>query len=258
MKYLVHMDVDLPPEKPAGQAAEPGATEAACSQELQRAGKWPEIWRVVGGHTGDSVLDVDSPDELHEILQKLPLFPYADITVVPLARHPSGVERSAAPRAGAVGGTGRARPLRGPLGTREQGPRAHRKGELRRPVRFLDVNRKSGLPMQITGSKVNLSSAMARVRSPHRPRMVPAGDWRPIPPIGMPDRPCRSPNAAGPVPFPHPAAPPGATFRGGSGGRRQHSPSSSSRGTTLPDRRRKVSISSCVRWSMNAARTISR
>ncbi len=92
MKYLVHMDVDLPAEMPADQAAELRATEKAYVQEVQRAGRWPEIWRVVGGHASYSVLDVDSHDELHEILQKLPLFPYTDITVVPLAKHPSDVK----------------------------------------------------------------------------------------------------------------------------------------------------------------------
>lgn len=92
MKYLVHMDVDLPAEMPADQAAELRATEKTYSQELQRTGKWPEIWRVVGGYANYSVFDVDSHDELHEILQKLPLFPYTDITVVPLAKHPSDVK----------------------------------------------------------------------------------------------------------------------------------------------------------------------
>ena len=35
-----------------------------------------------------SVLDVASPDELHELLSGLPLFPYMDIRVTALARHP--------------------------------------------------------------------------------------------------------------------------------------------------------------------------
>jgi muconolactone D-isomerase len=59
---------------------------------VQRAGKWPEIWRVVGEYANYSVFDVDSHDELHEILQNLPLFPYMDITVVPLAKHPSDIK----------------------------------------------------------------------------------------------------------------------------------------------------------------------
>ncbi|MCM3686449.1 MULTISPECIES: muconolactone Delta-isomerase [Kocuria] len=93
MKYLVHMDIDLPPELPAEEAAELRATEKAYSQEVQRAGKWPEIWRVVGEYANYSVFDVDSHDELHEILQNLPLFPYMDITVVPLAKHPSDIKQ---------------------------------------------------------------------------------------------------------------------------------------------------------------------
>ena len=92
MKYLVHMDVNLPPDMPAEEAAEIKATEKAYSQELQRSGKWPEIWRVVGEYANYSLFEVDSHDELHEILQNLPLFPYMDVTVVPLAKHPSDVK----------------------------------------------------------------------------------------------------------------------------------------------------------------------
>jgi muconolactone D-isomerase len=92
MKYLVHMDVNLPADLPAHEAAEIKATEKAYSQELQRSGKWPEIWRVVGEYANYSIFDVDSNDELHEILQNLPLFPYMEISVVPLAKHPSDVK----------------------------------------------------------------------------------------------------------------------------------------------------------------------
>ena len=92
MKYLVHMDVNLPADLPALEAADIKATEKAYSQELQRSGKWPEIWRVVGEYANYSIFDVDSNDELHEILQNLPLFPYMEISVVPLAKHPSDVK----------------------------------------------------------------------------------------------------------------------------------------------------------------------
>ena len=96
MKYLVHMDVNLPADLPAHEAAGIKATEKAYSQELQRSGKWPEIWRVVGEYANYSIFDVDSNDELHEILQNLPLFPYMDISVVPLAKHPSDYMSAAA------------------------------------------------------------------------------------------------------------------------------------------------------------------
>ncbi|QCB95902.1 muconolactone Delta-isomerase [Arthrobacter sp. PAMC25564] len=92
MKYLVHMDVKLPVDLPADEAAEIKAREKAYSQQLQHSGKWPEIWRVVGEYANYSIFDVGSNDELHEILQDLPLFPYMDISVVPLAKHPSDVK----------------------------------------------------------------------------------------------------------------------------------------------------------------------
>jgi muconolactone D-isomerase len=35
------------------------------------------------------VFDVDSLDELHALLTSLPLFPYMQIEIMPLCRHPS-------------------------------------------------------------------------------------------------------------------------------------------------------------------------
>ena len=44
---------------------------------------------MAGRYANVSVLDVASVDELHELLSGLPLFPYLDIRVTPLARHPT-------------------------------------------------------------------------------------------------------------------------------------------------------------------------
>lgn len=91
MLYLVRMDVRLP-DALVGQArADLLASEKAYSQELQRSGEWPHIWRVVGEYANYSVFDVDSHDRLHELLSGLPLFPHMDIEVTPLATHPSDV-----------------------------------------------------------------------------------------------------------------------------------------------------------------------
>ncbi len=59
----------------------------------QRDGRWPHLWRVAGRYANVSVLDVSSVDELHELLSGLPLFPYLDIRVTPLARHPNAIDR---------------------------------------------------------------------------------------------------------------------------------------------------------------------
>ncbi|EMY33793.1 muconolactone delta-isomerase [Arthrobacter crystallopoietes BAB-32] len=92
MLFLVRMDVNLPVDMPAEEAASIKATEKAYSQELQKDGRWASIWRVVGEYANYSVFDVESNDELHELLSNLPLFPYMDIDVIPLAKHPSSIK----------------------------------------------------------------------------------------------------------------------------------------------------------------------
>ena len=91
MLYLVHMIVDIPDSLPAEEAARIKAEEKDYSQDLQRSGKWPHIWRVVGQYANYSVFDVESNEELHNLLSALPLFPYMQISVTPLATHPSAI-----------------------------------------------------------------------------------------------------------------------------------------------------------------------
>ncbi len=92
MLYCVHMDVrppsDLDPERFERLKSE----EKARAQQLQREGKWRHLWRVAGRYANISIFDVASNDELHAILSGLPLFPFMEITVTPLARHPSAVD----------------------------------------------------------------------------------------------------------------------------------------------------------------------
>ena len=91
MLYLVHMTVNIPSTLAPEEAARIKAEEKAYSQQLQSAGKWPHLWRVVGEYANYSVLDVASNDELHDTLSRLPLFPFMKITVTPLAKHPSSI-----------------------------------------------------------------------------------------------------------------------------------------------------------------------
>ena len=91
MLFLVRMDVNIPHDLPEAQANDIKAREKAYSQELQRDGRWKSIWRVVGEYANYSVFDVASNDELHQLLQGLPLFPFMQIDVTPLATHPSAI-----------------------------------------------------------------------------------------------------------------------------------------------------------------------
>ena len=92
MLFLVRMDVKLPPDMAASTADDIKRREKAYAQDLQRSGKWRHLWRVVGEYANYSVFDVESNDELHTLLSGLPLFPYMDIKVTPLAKHPSAID----------------------------------------------------------------------------------------------------------------------------------------------------------------------
>ncbi|KSU61233.1 muconolactone Delta-isomerase [Gordonia sp. JH63] len=91
MLFHVRMDVSIPDDLDPDLRADTVAREKAYSQDLQRAGKWPHIWRIVGEYSNYSIFDVESNDELHTLLSGLPLFPYMRIKVTPLATHPSDI-----------------------------------------------------------------------------------------------------------------------------------------------------------------------
>jgi muconolactone D-isomerase len=91
MLFMAEMEVRLPPDMDPGQADELRAREREYSQAAQRDGRWAHLWRVAGRYANVSILDVESVDELHELLSGLPLFPYLDIRVTPLARHPNTI-----------------------------------------------------------------------------------------------------------------------------------------------------------------------
>lgn len=91
MLFHVRMEVNIPRDLPAQEAAEIIAKEKAYSQALQQSGKWRHIWRIAGEYANYSLFDVKDNAELHELLTGLPLFPFMKIQVTPLLRHPSSI-----------------------------------------------------------------------------------------------------------------------------------------------------------------------
>lgn len=91
MLFHVRMDVDIPRDLDEQAADKLRAEEKARAQELQRAGTWRHLWRIVGQYANISIFDVETPAQLHQILTSLPLFPFMKITVTPLCHHPSSI-----------------------------------------------------------------------------------------------------------------------------------------------------------------------
>ncbi|WP_225010440.1 MULTISPECIES: muconolactone Delta-isomerase [Novosphingobium] len=91
MLFMVEMDVNIPLDFDADEAARLKAAEKARFQELQAAGTWRHIWRVVGQYANVSIFDVESNAQLHDLLIGLPLYPFMDMRVTALCRHPSSL-----------------------------------------------------------------------------------------------------------------------------------------------------------------------
>lgn len=91
MLYHVRMDVLLPTDMNADKVSELKQAEKSLSHKLQEQGKWRHIWRLAGEYSNFSIFDVESNEELHDIMMSLPLYPYMKVEVTPLLRHPSSI-----------------------------------------------------------------------------------------------------------------------------------------------------------------------
>lgn len=92
MLYHVEMTVRIPPNADGAMIEKLKAEEKAMALGLQRKGIWLHLWRIAGAYENISIFDVGDHDQLHRILSGLPLFPYMDMKVTPLALHPSALD----------------------------------------------------------------------------------------------------------------------------------------------------------------------
>jgi muconolactone D-isomerase len=88
VEFLVRSENRLPPEFPTERRAELRTAERARAMELRAAGTLKRLWRVPGRNATIGLYEADDPAELHDALMSLPMAPWLDVTVEPLALHP--------------------------------------------------------------------------------------------------------------------------------------------------------------------------
>jgi len=99
MEFLVRIEVRLPADLPDVERADLAASEVARGRALQDAGTIVRIWRIPGKVANVAVWKAADATDLHELLTSLPLFPWMDVDVEPLALHPlEGPRSGSAPR----------------------------------------------------------------------------------------------------------------------------------------------------------------
>ena len=102
VEFLVAVDIALPPDlesdRRAALTAQLGAegftkieklvkAEFDRGSELARAGMVRAVWRVPGRLANRAIWSAPDATALHEALISLPMWPYMDVQVTPLARH---------------------------------------------------------------------------------------------------------------------------------------------------------------------------
>lgn len=93
MLYMVRMQVDLPHDLDPDVKERLVAAEQEYSQGLQREGKIAAIWRVSGQFANYCLFDVESNEELHECISRLPMFGFISTQVEALSTHPNAISR---------------------------------------------------------------------------------------------------------------------------------------------------------------------
>lgn len=88
MQFMVRIDVKLPSDWDEKKIEENYAAESKRGQQLVNEGKLLRIWRIVGRRANFGIWQADSPEELHESIQSLPLYRYMDVEVTPIIKHP--------------------------------------------------------------------------------------------------------------------------------------------------------------------------
>jgi muconolactone D-isomerase len=90
VEFLDEVDVALPADLDEARRSALLAAELERGRSLAEAGVLRAIWRVPGRLANRAIWSAPDATALHEALVSLPLWPYMDVAVTPLARHPVG------------------------------------------------------------------------------------------------------------------------------------------------------------------------
>lgn len=87
MEFLVRMENRLTgPDSDEVKALR--AQERVRAGELRASGVLKHLWRVPGRRATIALYEATDATALHEALASLPMWPYSEVTVEPLAEHP--------------------------------------------------------------------------------------------------------------------------------------------------------------------------
>lgn len=88
MEFLVSIEFRWPDDLPESERERLSAAETQRSIELADEGTLVRLWRVPGRRANRGLWSAPDASALHDAIASLPMWPYLDVTVEPLAVHP--------------------------------------------------------------------------------------------------------------------------------------------------------------------------
>lgn len=88
MEFLVRFEINQPESMTPDERERLRVIERARAMELREQGVLKRLWRVPGRRAVVGLWETPDATALHEALASLPMFPWIDVTVEPLATHP--------------------------------------------------------------------------------------------------------------------------------------------------------------------------
>jgi len=86
-EYLIQMQINIPPDMPDSQLADLRAREKERGLQLRAEGTIKRVWRVPGRVANIGYWEAPDATVLHDKISSLPMFPWLDVHVTPLAQH---------------------------------------------------------------------------------------------------------------------------------------------------------------------------
>ena len=89
MQFLLHIEVTWPPDGDPDEKERRIKAEAVRARELAAEGVIKRLWRIPGQWATWGLWEAADATALHTAITSLPMWPYLDVEVFPLADHPN-------------------------------------------------------------------------------------------------------------------------------------------------------------------------
>ena len=89
MEFLLRIKVTFPPDGDPEEKARRIAAEGMRARELAAEGIIKRVWRIPGQWANYGIWEAPDATTIHDAVTSLPMWPYLEVEVTPLAAHPN-------------------------------------------------------------------------------------------------------------------------------------------------------------------------